>query len=142
MKTFDKIIDELDTITPSKVYTKRTNDEAVALQPCFLNMLRRHTDILTDKGFSLFDEYAARCGQLSRQEGKYTSSSWGNSKSYASRSIAISHRMLIEINESGAITEITIWVESETAKHLKTFRIISNEILISFLILCWFLVLI
>ena len=44
--------------------------------------------------------------------------------------------MLIEINEiGGAIAKIRISVESDTVKHLKAFRIISSEKVISLLIL-------
>ena len=41
-----------------------------------------------------------------------------------SGSIAILQRMLTEINESGTIAKMGISVESDTDKHLKTFRII------------------
>ena len=41
------------------------NDKPVVLQSCFLDLLPRHTSIMTDKGFSLFDECAARCVHLS-----------------------------------------------------------------------------
>ena len=73
---------------------------------------------MADEGFSRFDGCAA-------------------SKMYTSGSIANSQKMLTEINESGAIAKIKIWVESDTAKHLKTFRIISSEMPVSLLILCW-----
>ena len=46
---------------------------------------------------------------------------------YTSGRIASSQRMLTEINESGAIPKIRISVESDTAKRLKAFRIISSE---------------
>ena len=54
---------------------------------------------------------------------------------YTSGSIASSQRMLTEIKESGTIAKTRISVESDTVKHLKTFRIISGETLISVLIL-------
>ena len=44
-----------------------------------------------------------------------------------SGSIASLQRMLTEINESGTVAKIGISVESDTDKHLKTFRIISGE---------------
>ena len=72
---------------------------------------------MTDRGFNLFDECAARCVHLHPKEEEYTSSSWGDSKMYTSGSIANSQRMLTEINESGAIAKIRIWVESDTVKH-------------------------
>ena len=77
----------------------------------FLNVLTRHTN--------LFGECAARCVHLSLQEEECTSSSWGDSKMYTSASIANSQRMLTEMNENGTIAKISIWVESNTVKHLK-----------------------
>ena len=56
---------------------------------------------------------------------------------YTYGSIAGSLRILTEINKSGAIVKITVWVESRTVKHLKAFRIISSKMPISFLILSW-----
>ena len=76
---------------------------------------------------------------LSPQEEERTFSSRGASKMYTSGSIASSHRMLPEINESGAIAKIRISVESDTVKHLKAFRIISSKMKISLLTLsCYF----
>ena len=72
---------------------------------------------MTDKGFNIFDECAARCIHLFPQEEKCTSSSWGDSKMYTSGSIKNSQRMLTEINKSDAIAKIKIWVESDTVKH-------------------------
>ena len=72
---------------------------------------------MTDKGFNLFDEWAARCGHLSPQEEECTSSSWGHSKMYTFGSIGNSQKMLTEINKSGAVAKIKIWVESDTVKH-------------------------
>ena len=73
---------------------------------------------MTDKGFNRFDECAARCAHLRPQE--ETSFSWGDSKMYTSGSIANSQRMLtIEINESGVIAIIRVWVENDTVKHQK-----------------------
>ena len=56
---------------------------------------------MTDKGFNLFDEYAARCAHLFPQEEEC-------SKMYTSSNIANSQKMLTEINKSGAIAEIRI----------------------------------
>ena len=89
---------------------------------------------MTGKGFNLFDEYASRCVNLSPQEEKCTSATWEDSKMYISGSIASSKRMLTEIKESGTIAKIKISVERDTVKHLKAFRIISCEMLISLLI--------
>ena len=56
---------------------------------------------------------------------------------YTSGSIASLQRMTPEINESGAIAEKRILVESDTVKHLKAFRIISSIMPIPLLILSW-----
>ena len=60
---------------------------------------------MTDKGFNLFDECAARCVHLFPQEEECTSCSWGDSKMYTSSSIANSQRMQTEKNESGTIAK-------------------------------------
>ena len=66
---------------------------------------------MTDKGFNLLDECAATCVHLSPQkEGR-------ESKMYTYDSIGNSQRMLTEINESGTIAKIRIWLESDTVKH-------------------------
>ena len=44
------------------------------LQPCFL-CIPKHTNIMADKGFTLFDECAARRVHLFPHEEEYTSSS-------------------------------------------------------------------
>ena len=72
---------------------------------------------MTDKGFNIFDECAARCVHLFPQEEECTSSSWEDSKMYTSDSIANSQRMLTKIKESGIITKKRIWVESDAVKH-------------------------
>ena len=97
----------------SKVYTRGTNDKAVCLAALCFYVLPRHTNIIADKGFNIFDECAARLSTSVPS----TSSSWGDSKMYTSGSIANSQRMLTEINESGTIAEIRIWVESDTVKY-------------------------
>ena len=78
------------------------------LQSCFFYVSPRHTNIMTDNGFNLFDECAARGVHLSPQELQCTFSSSGDSKMYTFGSIANSQRMLTEINENGAIVKITI----------------------------------
>ena len=72
---------------------------------------------MTDKGFNLFDTWAARCVHMFPQEEECTSSSWGDSKMYTSGSIANSQRMLNETNKSEAITKIRIWLKRDTVKH-------------------------
>ena len=105
------------------------------LQSSFFSVLPRHANIMTDKGFKLFDDCAARCLHLSPQEEECTSSSWGDSNRYTSGSIAYLQRMLTEINKSSAIAKIGTWVESNTVKHLKAVGIISSKMQISLLIL-------
>ena len=58
-----------------------------------------------------------RCVHLFLQEEECSSFSWGESKVYTSGSILNWQIMLTEINESGAIAKIRIWVESDTDKH-------------------------
>ena len=77
---------------------------------------------MTDKGFNSFGECASIWVNLLPQEEECTSSSWGDIKTYSSGSIANSQRMLIEINESGLITKICIWVESDTVKHWRHLK--------------------
>ena len=72
---------------------------------------------MTDKRVNLFDECIARCVHLFPEEEECTSSSRGESKMYTSGSIENSQRMLTEINESGTIAKIVIWVDSDTVKH-------------------------
>ena len=72
---------------------------------------------MTDKGFHLFEVGAARWAHIFPQEKACTLSSWGGSKMYTSGSIANSQRILSEINKSGTIAKIEIWVEIYTAKH-------------------------
>ena len=62
---------------------------------------------MTDKGLNPFDECSSRCVHLSPQEEECISCSWEGSKKYTSGMIAISQRMLTEINESGAIGPVT-----------------------------------
>ena len=93
----------------------KTNEEAVCLAVLFFYVLTRHTNTITDKGFSVFDGCTSRCVNQSPQEEELqqecNSSSWGESKVYTSGSIASSQRMPTEINESGAIAKIRISVE-------------------------------
>ena len=80
-------------------------------------VLVRHANIITDKGFNLLDECAPRCVDLFPQEEECTSISWGDSKMHTSGRIANSQKMLIEINKSGAIDKIKIWVESDPVRY-------------------------
>ena len=89
-----------------------------------LHIIARHTNIITDKGFNLFDECAARCPHLFPQEEESTCFSWKGSKIYTSGRIANSQRRLNEVNRSGAIAKIRIWVESDTVKHFNCLHIL------------------
>ena len=102
----------------SKVYTRRTNDEAVCLAVLFFLMYYLGIPIV-------FRKCAAIWVNLFPQEEECISSYWRDSKIYTSGSVANSQGMLTEINESGAIAKIRVWVESNAIKHLKVFRIIS-----------------
>ena len=55
-------------INSLKSITRRTRDEVVILQSCFLDVFPKHSDINVDKGFSLFDGCAARRVHLFPQE--------------------------------------------------------------------------
>ena len=90
---------------------------------------------MAEKGFNLFDECASRCVDMSLRKKSATSFSWGDNKMYKSGSLVSSRRMLTEINERGTIAKKWMSVESDTVKHLKTFRIISSEMPISLLVL-------
>ena len=100
----------------------RPRKKQFVLKSCFFYVLPRHTNKMTDKGFSLFDECASRCVHLPLQEEECTSS-WGNSKMYTSGSIASSQRVLTEIRESRTIAKTRISVESDTVSclHIQIF---------------------
>ena len=85
------------SITIKSLHTRRTNEEAACLAFLFFCVLSRHTNIMTGKGFNLFDECAAKCVHLVPEEEECSSSSLANSKMYTSRSIANSQRMLTKI---------------------------------------------
>ena len=72
---------------------------------------------MTHKVFDLFDECAARCVDLFLKKEECTSSFWGDSKMYTSGSMTNSQTMLTEINESGALAKIRIWMEIDSVKH-------------------------
>ena len=62
------------------------------LLSCFFYIFLRHTNIMTDKEFNPYDEYAARCVHQFPQEKEYTFSSSGDSKMYTSGSVANTQR--------------------------------------------------
>ena len=92
---------------------------------------------MSRKWFNLFHVCASWYVHLPPQEEECTSSSIGDSKMHTSGSIANSQRMLTEINESGSIAKLRIWVKSDTVKHLKAFKITLSKMQISLLILSW-----
>ena len=57
------------------LFIELRDDEVVFLQPCFLDALPRHTEIMTDKGFTICDECAAKFVHLYPQEERCVSSS-------------------------------------------------------------------
>ena len=59
---FDEVIQEMGPVHQqlSKVYTGRTNGEAVCLAVLFSYILPRHTNMMADKGFNVFDQCADR----------------------------------------------------------------------------------
>ena len=63
---------------------------------------------MVDTGLNTFVECAAECVHLCPQEEECTYSSWGDSKMYTPDTISNYHR------------------KSDNARHLKTFRTISN----------------
>ena len=67
---WDKFIKSYQTFTLGGTIMKQ-----FVLQSCFCYVLLRHTNIMTDKGFNLFDKYAAICGHLFPKEEECTSSS-------------------------------------------------------------------
>ena len=68
---------------------------------------------MADKGWNVFDEFAAECVHLCPQEEECTSSSWGHSKMYAPGTIIKSQtdRMTTKINKNGAVAKVRIFVE-------------------------------
>ena len=89
----------------SITFTRRTNDEANCLAVLIFYVLPRHTNMITDKGFNLFYEFAGRCVHLFPQEEECTSSSWRDCKMYTSSSRANSQTMQTEINKIGTIAK-------------------------------------
>ena len=107
------------SITLSKVYFRRTSAKGVIFQSWFWNVLRRYTNIMTSKGFSIFDECAARFVRLSFQAEECTFSSWGVSKMHTFGSVVSLHKILTTINENSAISKARISVEMDAVKYLK-----------------------
>ena len=91
------------------------------------SVLPRHTNIITDKGFNLFGECAARCAHLFPQEEQCTPSSWGGSRMYTSSILMY----------TSSASSIANWQSIQTVKHSRHFRIISSKMKVSLPILSW-----
>ena len=99
------------SVTLPKFYSSRSRGKAVILRSCFSDLLLRHSKMLEDKGFNLFDESATKWVHLSSllPEGTVTCT-------YQE------HRKFTEDANrnkwSGAIAKVRILVEIDTFKYL------------------------
>ena len=109
------LIKWIQFISNYQKYTLRKPMKKQVALPVFY-VLPRHNNIMTDKGFIIFDDCGSRSVYLFPHEEKCTTSSWGDSKMYTSGSIASSQRILTEINKSDAIAKIRIWAERRIAE--------------------------
>ena len=109
------LIKWIQFISNYQKYTLRKPMKKQVASPVFY-VLPRHNNIMTDKGFIIFDDCGSRSVYLFPHEEKCTTSSWGDSKMYTSGSIASSQRILTEINKSDAIAKIRIWAERRIAE--------------------------
>ena len=95
---------------------------------------------MTDKGLNLFDDCAAECVYLCPQEEDCTSSSLWHNKIYTLGIIKNSQtdRAPTEIKKKWCCCRGKNFSRTrDTVRHLKTFRVISNEMAVLLLILCW-----
>ena len=87
-----------------------------------LNMLPRHTNIMTEKGFSLLWWICCEMCTSVPTERRMNKS--------AALLLANSQKILTKINKKGSIDKTRIWVESDTVKYFKAFlrkeKIINN----------------
>ena len=104
-----------------------------------IQQLPWHNNIVTDKGLKLFDNCAAEFVYLCPQEEECTSFSWGHSKIYTLGTIANSQTQGTNWNkQKWCFCQSKNFSKTrDTIRHLKTFRIISNEMPALLLILCW-----
>ena len=87
---FHNVIDEMSPIHQTSALGGPMKKQFV-LRSCIFYVLPRHTNIMTNKGFNLFDKCASRCvHHLPPLEEDCTSFSRGDSKVYTSGSIASS----------------------------------------------------
>ena len=91
----------------------------IILKFCVLEVLPVQSNIMADKWFNLFDEFKARCIHFTVISGK----------------IHASQRAPMEI-KNRSYCHVRVLLE-QAIKHLNTFRIISNEMPASLLVVCW-----
>ena len=97
-----------------------------------------HDNIVADKGLNLFDECTAECVYLYPQEEQCTSSFWGDSKKCTPSKFTDRQRTPTKIFKKWCCCQIkNLSGTRDTIRYLKTFRVISNEMLVLLLILCW-----
>ena len=93
-------------------------------------------NIVTNKGLNLFDDCAAKCVYLCLQEEECT-----YSKIYTPGTIANSKtdRTPTKKNHKWCCFQSNNFSRTrDTIRHLKSFRVISSEVLVLLLILCWY----
>nr|XP_047130218.1 uncharacterized protein LOC124810063 [Hydra vulgaris] len=100
----------------SKAYTGRISDKKITIDSKFLDILPKYSTLMADKGFSLYDECAARSLYFLVPPGKRGATQMTPG----------------EIKKTSNIAKVRILVE-QVIRRLKTFKIIANEIPISML---------
>ena len=103
------LIKWIQFISNYQKYTLRKPMKKQVALPGFY-VLPRHNNIMTDKGFIIFDDCGSRSVYLFPHEEKCTTSSWGDSKMYTSGSIASSQRILTEINFLCCLIIVAIFI--------------------------------
>ena len=103
------LIKWIQFISNYQKYTLRKPMKKQVALPVFY-VLPRHNNIMTDKGFIIFDDCGSRSVYLFPHEEKCTTSSWGDSKMYTSGSIASSQRILTEINFLCCLIIVAIFI--------------------------------
>ena len=92
--------------------------------------------MMSNKGLNPFVERAAD-EYICALRKNSVFSSWGDNKTYTPGTIVNSQRMPTKVNKNGAIASKNFNGTNGTLRHLKTFRIITNEMAVLLLILCW-----
>ena len=98
-----------------------------------------HNNIETGRGLNLFDDCAAECVYLCPQEEECTSSSWGQSKIYTLGTMANPQAEGTNWNrQKWCCCQSKSFIKTRDAiRYLQTFRVISDEMPVLLLILCW-----